>query len=257
MSFRTRLLVLILAVALIGLTPAPARADVTPMPTGTDVDYQLGGAVHRPAHVGILVRDRRARPAPERYNICYVNGFQTQPEQRRFWRQRWNLVLKHDGRPVVDENWGEWLLDIGTPAKRRRLAAIVGRWTDRCGADGFDAVEFDNLDSFTRSRGELSRADALAFARLLIRRGHRAGLAVAQKNLAGYDGTRIGFDLAIVESCARYRECGRYVRHFGDQVVMVEYRRVDFRRACAGFGETHPVVLRDLALRPAYRPQYC
>ncbi|QCW50552.1 endo alpha-1,4 polygalactosaminidase [Nocardioides dongxiaopingii] len=242
----------------LGLTALPAHAaDVTPLPTGTDVDYQLGGPVDRPAHVGIVVRDRTAAADPDRYNVCYVNGFQTQPDAKRFWRQRWNLVLKQDGRPVVDENWGEWLLDIATPAKRRRLAAIVGRWVDGCARDGFQAVEFDNLDSFTRSRGELSRRDATAFARLLVRRTHAAGLAAGQKNLAGYDGTRIGFDFAVSESCAQYRECGRYVEDFGTQVLMVEYRRVDFRRACADHGATHAIVLRDLALRPGHRARYC
>ena len=105
------------------------------------------------------------------YNVCYVNGFQTQPDERRFWRRHhWNLVLKDGrGRPVVDEAWGEWLLDVRTAAKRRDLAAIVGRWTRRCAADGFEAVEFDNLDSFTRSHRLLTRRQALAYARLLVR----------------------------------------------------------------------------------------
>ncbi len=251
-----RLLLLVLPVLLIA-TAAPARAAVEPLPSGTDVDYQLGGPARRPAHVGIIARDRTEAPAAGRYNICYVNGYQTQPDARRFWRRHWDLVLKDDGRPVVDENWGEWLLDVGTPGKRARLARIVGRWADGCADDGFAAVEYDNLDSFTRSRGRLTRGDALAFARLLVRRSHRAGLAVGQKNLAGYDGTAIGFDFAVSESCARWRECSRYVRHFGDQVVMVEYRRPAFRRACAAYGDTHPVVLRDLALRPRFTPRYC
>ncbi len=38
---------------------------------------------------------------------------------------------------------------------------------------------------------------------------------------------------------------------------MVEYRRIDFDRACAAYGATHPVVLRDLALRPAGTPAFC
>jgi hypothetical protein len=256
------LLLAVLALTLLTAAPAGAEAsgrsgEVAGLPRGTDADYQLGGPDATPRHVGIVARDRTARPAAGRYNICYVNGFQTQPNEKRFWRQRWSLVLKRDGKPVVDSAWGEWLLDLRTPAKRQRLAAIVGRWTEGCARDGFDAVEYDNLDSFTRSRGLLDRSDALAFARLLIARAHDAGLAVAQKNLAGYDGTAIGFDFAVAESCAQWRECGAYVADFGRDVVMVEYRAADFRRACRGYGRTHPVVLRDLALRPSYTPRFC
>jgi hypothetical protein len=254
-------MILVLA-SLVGLAlllapGAPAQARVEPLPTGTDADYQLGGEDTVPEGVGIVVRDRTARPAPGAYNICYVNGFQSQPNQKRFWKQRWDLVLKKNGRAVVDENWGEWLLDIRTPAKRQRLATIVGRWISGCARDGFQAVEFDNLDSFTRSKGLIKRKHALAFSRLLTRATHRVHLAAGQKNLAGFDGTTVGFDFAVTESCARWRECARYVRHFGSQVVMVEYRRGDFERACAAYGDSHPVVLRDLALRPAYSPEFC
>ncbi|MEO9323535.1 endo alpha-1,4 polygalactosaminidase [Nocardioides sp. C4-1] len=250
-------LAVLLTLGLAGVSPA--RAAVEPLPSGTDADYQLGGEDAVPAHVGIVARDRSARAVRGRYNICYVNGFQTQPNQKRFWKRhgRWSLVLKNNGRAVVDENWGEWLLDIGTPAKRERLATIVGRWISGCRRDGFQAVELDNLDSYTRSKKQLRRVDAVAFSRLLVRRAHRAGLAVGQKNLADLDGTRVGFDFAVTESCAQFDECGAYVRHFGDQVVMIEYRRRDFVKACREFGATHPVVLRDLDLSPSYTPTYC
>src|SRR4051812_49812076 len=84
------------------------------LPTGTDVDYQLGGDRPVPDHVGIVVRDREAEPVEGTFNVCYVNGFQTQPDERPFWRRHWRLVLKRHGEPVVDEAWGEWLLDVRT-----------------------------------------------------------------------------------------------------------------------------------------------
>ncbi|MCM3515639.1 endo alpha-1,4 polygalactosaminidase [Nocardioides sp. P86] len=227
------------------------------LPAATDVDYQLGGVDEVPDHVGIVVRDRTEEPAGV-YDVCYVNGFQTQPDARRFWRERWSLVLKDDrGRPVVDSAWGEWLLDLRTASKRERVARIVGRWIDGCARDGFEAVELDNLDSFLRSGGLLRRPQNLALASLLVERGHAAGLAVAQKNLAGYDGTRIGFDLAVAEECGRYDECDAYTEVFGDQVVVVEYRDRDFEATCAGFGDALPVVRRDRPLRPTYDPRWC
>lgn len=228
-----------------------------PPPTGVAWDYQLGGVREVPDHVGIVVRDRRAEPLTGAYNVCYVNGFQTQPDERRFWRDRWRLVLRRGGEPVVDGAWGEWLLDIGTPAKRRALARIVGRWTDRCAEDGYAAVEFDNLDSFTRSRGLLTPADARAYATRLVARAHAAGLAAAQKNRAQWDGTVVGYDFAIAEQCARYDECGGYVDTYGDSVLPVEYARRPFRRGCRDWGDRLPVLRRDVALRAGGIRRWC
>jgi hypothetical protein len=149
----------------------------------------------------------------------------------------------------VDKNWGELLLDTGTRTKRRALARIVGRWIDGCGRSGFDAVEPDNLDSWQRSKGLLRRRDNVAFAQLLIRRAHRAGLAIAQKNAAGLAGARM-FDFAVVEQCQRYRECARFTRAYGDQVLEIEYRRKDFDEACDARGARLPIVYRDVNLAP-------
>jgi len=246
----------VLLTALLGAVLAPpAYAD--PLPTGTDVDYQLGGVRAVPRHVGIVVRDREARPAAGRYNVCYVNGFQTQAGERPFWRRHLGLVLKKHGRPVEDEAWNEWLLDPRTAAKRARLARVVGRWVSGCAADGYDAVELDNLDSFTRSHGLVSRRQAIAYGRLLVRAAHDAGLEVGQKNLAGYDGTAIGFDFAVAEECGRYRECSSYVRHYGRRVLAIEYRRRDFRWTCSAVGDRLPVVLRDRDLSPKGVRAWC
>ncbi len=238
--------------------PAVAHAEPPPLPVGTDVDYQLGGPAYVPDNVGIVVRDRTETPAPGAYNICYVNGFQTQPGARRSWLARRDLLLQDaDGRLVEDEAWGEWLLDIRTPAKRQRLARIVGRWTAGCARDGFDAVEYDNLDSFTRSRGLLRARQATAYARLLVAGAHDAGLAAGQKNRAGWDGTRVGFDFAVAEECGRYDECGAYTDVYGDQVLAVEYRVRDFDRTCADVGDRLAVVLRDRDLTPDGVRRWC
>src|SRR3954468_19443860 len=148
----TRWLAVVLAPLLLITLAAPAVARA-PLPVGTDVDYQLGGARWVPARVGIIERDRRSRPKDGRYNICYVNGFQTQDDERAFWNKRPGLILHRHGHRVVDSAWGEWLLDIRTPRKRQRLAGIARTWTRTCSTKGFDAVEYDNLDSFTRSHG--------------------------------------------------------------------------------------------------------
>jgi hypothetical protein len=242
----------VLLALLMLLVAAPSSAGVAHAislpPTGTDWDYQLGGSRPVPGHVGIVERDRRAAPVAGKYNICYVNGFQTQADEKAFWHRHWSLVLQRQGKPVVDSVWGEWLLDIRTGRKRAALARIMGRWTDRCAADGYDAVEYDNLDSFSRSHGMITQAQTKAYAFLLVGRAHAAGLAAAQKNRAGWNGTKVGFDFAIAEQCAQYHECGSYVHHYGRHVLAVEYHATAFARACRHWSDRIAVVRRDVNL---------
>ncbi len=252
-----RWLTLLLGPLLVLTLAADASAAMRPLPVGSDVDYQLGGSRSVPAQVGVVVRDRSAKPLPGRYNICYVNGFQTQPDETAFWKKRMGLVLKRHHKPVVDSAWGEWLLDLRTAKKRTRLASLVGAWTRGCADRGFDAVEFDNLDSYTRSRGLISRSHAVAFARLLVRTAHGSGLAAGQKNLSDFDGRKVGYDFAVVEQCGRYRECADYISHYGHRVLSIEYRRADFRWTCAHYGSALAVVLRDLSLSPTGVREWC
>jgi hypothetical protein len=246
--------VLVPLLILTGAAPAIAR---DPLPTGTDADYQLGGVRAVPANVGIVVRDRKASPLAGRYNVCYVNGFQTQPDERAFWKKRPALVLRKNGHRVVDSAWGEWLLDIRTPKKRLRLARIMRPWARACAARGFAAVEYDNLDSFTRSRRMIKRPQALAYARLLVRVAHSVGLSAGQKNLAGFNGRTVGYDFAVAEECGRYRECAAYVADYGRQVLSIEYRRADFQWTCDHVGSRIPVVLRDRNLSPGGVREFC
>ena len=139
-----------------------------------------------PRSVGIVVRDRTERPLAGRCNVCYVNGFQTQPDERAFGERRPELVLRSGGRPVVGSAWGEWLLDPRTPSRRAALARVMGSWVRGCSADGYDAVEHDNLDSFTRSHLLLTAARTVAYARLLTRSAHDAGRAVRPGPDAGW-----------------------------------------------------------------------
>lgn len=241
-----------------GPSVAAAAPRVTPPPEGVAFDYQLGGTYPPAPGVGVVTRDRTARPAPGAYGICYVNAFQTQPEDHAWWRRRHpGLILRRAGRPVEDEGWpGEWLLDISTAAKRRELAGVWSAWAAGCARKGYRAMEPDNLDSYSRSRGRLRAAHTLAAARLLVAAGHRRGLAVAQKNTAELTGPlrRMGFDFAVAEECERWGECGVYTRAYGRRMLEIEYPDTGgipvFRRACAARGGRIAVLYRDRDLVP-------
>ncbi|HMJ36348.1 MAG TPA: endo alpha-1,4 polygalactosaminidase [Baekduia sp.] len=244
--------VLTIAVLTACAAATPASGAVTLPPAGAQFDYQIGGAYTPDPTVGIVDRDRTAAPAAGKYNVCYVNAFQTQPDAARWWRSRHrSLLLRRNGKYVVDSAWNEMLLDASTAAKRRALAAVVGRWIDRCATAGYQAVEPDNLDSWTRSKHRLTMADNKAFASLLVRRAHARGLAIAQKNAPelGGAGKALGFDFAIAEECNVYDECGSYTGPFGDQVYEIEYTdnggEANFHSACSSRGSSISIIYRD------------
>ena len=234
-----------------------ATARMLP-PANATFDYQIGGAYTPASSVRIVDRDRLDAPVRGRYNVCYVNAFQTQTAEAAWWKthHRDLLLRRADGSYVVDGAWNEILLDTSTAAKRRALLAIVGRWIDGCRSRGFQAVEPDNLDSWTRSKSRLSRADNIAFARLLVARAHADHLAIAQKNDTSMApvGRSIGFDFAIVEECQVYSECGAYTRTYGRLVYEIEYvdngGAAGFARACSARGRSISIVYRDRDVLP-------
>ncbi len=251
---------------------AAAGPAIAPPPPNAGFDYQIGGHYPLPDGVTVVSRDWFASPAAADpvYSICYVNAFQTQadepgvdrPDERSNWPR--SLILNRLGD---DPKWGgEYLVNVSTAKKRKRAARWVAQMTDGCAEKGYEAVEYDNLDSWTRFDGTplarkvpFGKADALAFAKRIAKRAHARGLAVGQKNTADVtsgQAEKAGFDFAIAEECARYHECGRYRQVHGDEVIVIEYRRKDFNRACDTVGDELSVVLRDRQVRKPGSPKY-
>jgi len=237
--------------------PEPATAVApgwTAPPVNATFDYQIGSPYTPPAGVTVVSRDYTAAAAPGIYNICYINAFQTQGagsgEASQGWWESKGLVLKdRNGNPVEDEEWGEYLLDFSTAAKRTALTRAVGGFMDKCAGKGFKAVELDNLDSFSRSNGLLKQADAITYAKLLADAAHSRGLATGQKNfveLSAANIRTIGFDFAVVEQCGEYDECDVVTARYGAKVIVIEYSSAGFRAACSEFGSTLSIVLRDV-----------
>ncbi|WP_433729890.1 endo alpha-1,4 polygalactosaminidase [Actinoplanes sp. CA-051413] len=231
-------------------TTARIAAAYTLPPVNATFDYQIGQAYTPPAGVRVVSRDREAAPAAGLYNICYVNAFQVQPQEATWWQQHHDDLLLRDatGRYVIDGAWDEMVLDIRTPAKRTALAAIVNGWIDGCAAKGFQAVEPDNIDTYDRFAGLLTRDQAVAYLRLLAPHAHSAGLAIAQKNTTTLEGRgkAAGLDFAIAEECGRYGECDAYTEVYGANLIVIEYTSGAFKKACTAVGASVSVVRRDV-----------
>ena len=205
------------------------------------------------------------------YDICYVNAFQTQPAERVGWETHHpGLVLKDStGGFLHDPDWpGEDVLDTSTAANRAAIAAIEDPWLAGCAKAGFQAIEPDNLDSYTRTGAEkLTKADNVALAALLAAHAHSKGLAFAQKNdtdITAKDRAEVGFDFAIAEECGFYNECAAYTDLYGRHVIEIEYTdngRSAYTKACAARGATLSIIYRDRDVlakgQSGYHYEYC
>lgn len=240
-------------------------ASIVLPPTSGVFDYQLGGAsddvrlngaVRRP---DVVVRDATAEPLSGAYNVCYVNGFQTQPGAASAWAGREDAFLRGtDGKPVVDPEWpDEAVLDPGSEDRRRSILEVVGPLIDGCARDGYRAVEIDNLDTFERFE-TIDRDAALALADAYVKRAHTAGLAIGQKNAAGLARTahdELGFDFAVTEQCHEFDECADYTDAYGTHVLQIEYSG-SLGQICADPSRAPLAIIRDRELLASTQAGY-
>lgn len=239
-------------------------ADVALPPSTGGFDYQLGGAYE--ADVAVVVRDARAQPQPGTYSICYVNGFQTQPDEADLWRDHPELLLTDPGGDLVtDPDWpDEYVLDPSTAAQREGILNILEPVLAGCADAGFDAVEIDNLDTWTRFDA-IDEDGARSLAARYVEIAHASGLATAQKNaaeIAGTAHTELGFDLAVTEECGRYDECSAHTDVYGEHVLQIEYppslaeAGMSFAEVCADPDRAPLTILRDVELVASGEPGY-
>ena len=204
--------------------------------------------------------------------FCTRNGIggETQPNESDIWRAKGketdlHLILRDEnGNEIFDPGYpDEFLLDISTEAKRTALAEVIRPWIAQCVADGFDAVDFDNLDTYNRPyiadrpNPLITENDAVAFVSILNVMVHSYGLAAAQKNAPDLASRKAetGADFVIVEQCSepddpdapeKSDNCRHYVDGFGDAVLMIEYDKDVFSNiACPKYGQKYSIILRD------------
>lgn len=233
-------------------TAGTASAAVTLPPAAAAWDYQIGGAYTPPSGVKIVTRDNSASAASGLYNICYINAFQINPGLDGEWSS--DLLLRDaNGNKVTDPDWRETLLDIRTADKRTRVAAKINGIIDSCASKGFQAIEPDNYDSFSRSKNLINTTNAQDYIKLLSSHAHAKGLAIAQKNTPELAGNRSanGLDFAVAEECGQYTECDSYTGPFGNRVIDVEYTNSGLSKVCGSWKGTISIVQRDVDVVPA------
>jgi hypothetical protein len=100
-------------------------------------------------------------------------------------------------------------------------------------ASRFDAIEFDNVESYTNKNGfNTTAAQQLAFNESIANLAHANGFTVGLKNDLGQAGDlQPYFDFAMNEQCFQYSECGTpapglqaWPSTYGKAVFNVEYK---------------------------------
>jgi hypothetical protein len=201
-----------------------------PAPTTAPWQWQLQGKVDTSVPAGVYELDGfdvskatvDALHAKGRKVICYIDVGSWEdwrPDARAFPKSLLGRV--YEG--YESERW----LDI---RRIDKLAPILEKRFRMCADKGFDAVEADNVNGYDVPRPgtgfPLTATDQLRFNRWVARRVHALGMSVALKNDGPQAAQLVGdFDMAVVESCFQYSECGDY-RAFvraGKAVFATEY----------------------------------
>jgi len=126
---------------------------------------------------------------------------------------------------------GERLLDV---RRLDVLAPIMAARFDVCRDKGFDGIEADLADGYTRDSGfPLTADDQLTYNRMLADLAHERGLSIGLKNDLDQVSELVDdFDFAVNEQCFQYDECAPGLRGWaasGKAVFSVEYRKTTFR----------------------------
>jgi len=120
---------------------------------------------------------------------------------------------------------GEYWLDVQlTGPYYSTLQSIMTARAQLCKTSGFDAIEWDNVDSYENSPGfPTTAADQLAYNTWLAGVAHGLGLSVALKNDTDQVATlEPKFDFAIDEECFKYSECSSEAPFINDNKAVLE-----------------------------------
>ncbi|KAJ3205158.1 hypothetical protein HDU82_005375, partial [Entophlyctis luteolus] len=171
--------------------------DIAEVAAVYDIDVQAVGSVAKVKAID-----------PKRKVICYVNvgSLETdnsRPDQAQFAAA--DLGNAYPGWP------NEVFVNIRSPAVR---AIMIERFRDMLAA-GCDAIEPDNMDSYTFDNGfGLTEADEIDYITWFTTEIHALGMAVGSKNggdLIEKNLTLLQlFDFAVVESCVAFNNCHQY-----------------------------------------------
>src|SRR5262249_42920699 len=156
------------------------------------------------------------------------------------------------GKPVAGFREERWLNINDDRGQRTFILGKVDARIDRCKVDGFDAVEFDNVEAYPNPTGlPISEATQLLFNTALANLAHAKGLTVGLKNdVAQVAEVLPYFDFAINEQCQEFNECATLDPFVGagKPVFQVEYQAGAGTVCPAANGANRNAILKSVDL---------
>ena len=196
----------------VDISAVPKSGGSAVKPQAFDIDFQTDGFCTG----GTITQENSAAVSAIHGNgakaICYVDAGTAESfrpdyqEYVNFNNQSGGALF---GKPVGGFRNEYWLNVNNDKGQRDFILSEVGKRVDRCVADRFDAVEFDNVDAYQNRTGlSISSDTQLLFNSALANLAHTKGLTVGLKNdLGQLSDLKPYFDFAINEQCFQYKEC--------------------------------------------------
>ena len=217
-----------------GDTEGQADADTWHPKPGTSWQWQLSSQPGKPINVDAYDVDGFDTPrrTVKRIHgsgskaICYVNV--------GAW-ENWRPDKEKFPKSVLGRNYSGWAGEKWLDIRRiDKLAPIMRARFDICRQKGFDAIEPDNMDSYTNNTGfPIKAKHQLRYNKWLAKEAHKRGLAIALKNdPAQARGLQPYFDFAITEDCFDQGWCYKMWPFIssGKAVLAAEYTDTGIKR---------------------------
>ncbi|MBT3982259.1 MAG: endo alpha-1,4 polygalactosaminidase [Bacteriovoracaceae bacterium] len=120
---------------------------------------------------------------------------------------------------------GEFWLDV---RYTKELRELMGKRFDYAKERGCDAIDADNMDSYSNSTGlDVTMEDQVLYNAIIATEAHDRGMAIGLKNALVLIETLVDYyDFGYNEQCYQYNEC-HYMRPFiekGKAVFGIEYK---------------------------------
>lgn len=157
------------------------------------------------------------------YVIAYMNAGAWQPGMPDSDLYPDSVIGKQPMKGWPEERW----LDI---RQIETLRPIIRSKIAEAKAKGFNAVDPDNMDGYTNTTEfGLTKADQIAFAKMIAEEAHALGMAVMLKNAGDMMSDLVNdFDGTVAEQAYKYKEAAIYqpMRDAGKPVFVIEYNNV-------------------------------
>lgn len=208
--------------------------------------YDIDGFTNDAATVAAL----KALPGtsvPNRGVTCYISAG-TLENWRPDARAYDPMLLGNTYYGFEDERW----MDI---RRISELAPLLELRMHMCMLKGFDAIEFDNMDSWYADNNtglNITKADAVAFVMYLAREAHERGMSMALKSVVEMvPEVRHHVDFSVVEECFENKECTRSSPNTGGAYgydMMIEVGKPVFATEYDAYSPTANVCAESNAL---------